>query len=98
MSASIGSTRIALFKNCCYYYSHSGDYRDIRALIGRQFRHIWLYSERGDYNTEALIFKMASAQFLDYSEEETNKMKEKKNKTKKQNKKTKKKTVALIIT
>ena len=31
---------------------------------------------RGDYNTEALIFKMATAWFLDVFEEETNKMKE----------------------
>ena len=30
----------------------------------------------GDYNTEALIFKMDTARFLDVSEEETNKMKE----------------------
>ena len=31
---------------------------------------------KGDYNTEALILKMASTRFLDVSEEETNKMKE----------------------
>ena len=31
---------------------------------------------RGDYNTEALIFKMAAARFVGVSEEETNKMKE----------------------
>ena len=31
---------------------------------------------RGDYNTEALIFKMATARFLDVLEKETNKMKE----------------------
>ena len=31
---------------------------------------------RGDYNTKALIFKMANVQFLDVFEEETNKMKE----------------------
>ena len=31
---------------------------------------------RGDYNTEAQIFKMAAAQFLDEFEEETSKMKE----------------------
>ena len=31
---------------------------------------------RGDYNTEALIFKMAAARFLVVSEEETNKRKE----------------------
>ena len=31
---------------------------------------------RGDYNTEALIFKMAAARFLDVFEEEMNKMKE----------------------
>ena len=31
---------------------------------------------RGDYNTEALIFKVVAAWFLDVSEEETNKMKE----------------------
>ena len=31
---------------------------------------------RGDYNTEAVIFKMAAARFLDVSEEETSKMKE----------------------
>ena len=31
---------------------------------------------RGDYNTTALIFKMAIVQFLDVSEEATNKMKE----------------------
>ena len=31
---------------------------------------------RGDYNTEALIFKMATPRFLDDFEEETNKMKE----------------------
>ena len=34
------------------------------------------YPTRGDYNTEALIFKMAVARFLDVSEEETKKMKE----------------------
>ena len=39
---------------------------------------------RGDYNTEALIFKMATARFLDVFEEETNRMKEN--------------TIALIIT
>ena len=31
---------------------------------------------RGDYNTEALIFKMAAARFLDVSKEKTSKMKE----------------------
>ena len=31
---------------------------------------------RGDYNTEALIFKMDTARFLDVVEEETKKMKE----------------------
>ena len=31
---------------------------------------------RGDYNTEALIFKMAATQFLDVFKEETSKMKE----------------------
>ena len=31
---------------------------------------------RGDHNTEALIFKMAAARFLDVFEDETNKMKE----------------------
>ena len=31
---------------------------------------------RGDYNTEALIFKMDTMRFLDVFEEETNKMKE----------------------
>ena len=31
---------------------------------------------RGDYNTEALIFNMAAARFLDVIEEETRKMKE----------------------
>ena len=31
----------------------------------------------GDYNTEALIFKMAAARFLNVSQEETNKMTEK---------------------
>ena len=31
---------------------------------------------RGDYNTEALIFKMAVARFLDVLKEETSKMKE----------------------
>ena len=31
---------------------------------------------RGDYNTEALIFKMAAARFLNVFEEETNKLKE----------------------
>ena len=31
---------------------------------------------RGDYNTEALIFKMDTARFLGVFEEETNKMKE----------------------
>ena len=31
---------------------------------------------RGDYNTEALIFKIATAQFRDVFEEQTNKMKE----------------------
>ena len=30
---------------------------------------------QGDYNTEALIFKLAAARFLDVSEEERNKMK-----------------------
>ena len=30
---------------------------------------------RRDYNTEALIFKMAAARFLNVFEEETNKMK-----------------------
>ena len=31
---------------------------------------------RGDYNTEALVLKMAAARFLDVFEEETSKMKE----------------------
>ena len=31
---------------------------------------------RGDYNNEALNFKVAAARFLDVSEEETKKMKE----------------------
>ena len=31
---------------------------------------------RGDYNTEALIFKMVAARFLDVFKEETSKMKE----------------------
>ena len=31
---------------------------------------------QGDYNTEALIFKMAAAQFLDAFEEETHQVKE----------------------
>ena len=31
---------------------------------------------QGDYNTEAVIFKMTAAQFHDVSKEETNKMKE----------------------
>ena len=39
---------------------------------------------QGDYNTEALIFKMAATRFLDEFEEETSKMK--------------KNPVALIIT
>ena len=34
------------------------------------------YLARGDYNTEALTFKMAAAQFLDVSKEESSKMKE----------------------
>ena len=34
------------------------------------------YPAQGDYNTEAIIYKMASARFLDVFEEETNKMKE----------------------
>ena len=42
------------------------------ALIGRELRH----TARGDYNTEAIIFKMAAARFLDVSKEETSKMKE----------------------
>ena len=36
------------------------------------------HPERGDYNNEALNFKIAAARFLDVSEEETNKMKERK--------------------
>ena len=31
---------------------------------------------RGDYNTEALIFKMAAVRFLDVFKEKTSKMKE----------------------
>ena len=31
---------------------------------------------RGDYNTEALFFRVAAAQFLDVSEEKMNKIKE----------------------
>ena len=31
---------------------------------------------RGDYNTEVPIFKMATAQFLNFSKEEINKIKE----------------------
>ena len=34
------------------------------------------HPERGDYNTEALIFKMAAARFVDVFKEETSKMKE----------------------
>ena len=33
------------------------------------------HPEQGDYNTEALIFKLATARFLDVSEEERNEMK-----------------------
>ena len=34
------------------------------------------HPERGDYNTEAVILKMATARFLDVFKEETSKMKE----------------------
>ena len=43
------------------------------ALIGWELRHIF---PQGDYNTEALIFKMAATQFLDVFKEKTSKMKE----------------------
>ena len=61
-----------------FWYNYSGYYRDARALFDRGLRHIFLYnhSARGDYDTEALIFKVAAARFLDVSEEETKKMKE----------------------
>ena len=51
---------------------------EVCALIGRKLRHISLYNHlvRGDYNTEALIFKMATMQFLDVFTENTSKMKE----------------------
>ena len=50
---------------------------EMRALIGQGLRHTVLYHPaRADYNTEALIFKMTAARFLDVFEEETNKMKE----------------------
>ena len=50
-------------------------------MRGLWFVEDWVISRynhpaRGDYNTIALIFKMATARFLDVFEEETNKMKE----------------------
>ena len=57
----------------------------LRLIIG--MRALWLVENYvippynnpawlGDYNTEALIFKMAAARFVDVFKEETNKMKE----------------------
>ena len=37
---------------------------------------LYTHPMRGDYNTEALIFKMAATRILDVSKEETSKMKE----------------------
>ena len=38
--------------------------------------HLYNHAARGDYNTEALIFNVAAARFLDVSEEKTKKVKE----------------------
>ena len=58
----------------------------IIAQVIIEMRALWLvenyaiscynHPARGDYNAEALIFKMATARFLDVSEKETNKRKE----------------------
>ena len=51
---------------------------DMRALwlVENYVTSRYNHPARGDYNTEALIFKMSVAQFLDVFEEETSKMKE----------------------
>ena len=64
---------------CCLMYNISiiycsGDYRDARARIGRELCHILLV--RGDYNTEALIFKWPLRDFLMFLKKKTSKMKE----------------------
>ena len=49
----------------------------MRALIGLGLRHgRYNHPSQGDYNSEALIFKMAAARFLDVLKGETSKMKE----------------------
>ena len=45
-------------------YNYSDDYRNSRALIGREWRHIPLYFH------PPLIFKMAASRFLNVSEKE----------------------------
>ena len=45
----------------------------IIAKVIIEMRALWLV---GDYNTEALVFQMATTQFLHVFEEETNKLKE----------------------
>ena len=52
----------------------SGDYRDSRALMVEDSDYI--HPARGDYNTEALIVRVAAARFLDVFKEEISKMKE----------------------
>ena len=45
-------------------------------LVNNYFISRYNHPARGDYNTEALIFKMNVARFFDVFKEETNKMKE----------------------
>ena len=57
------------------WYNYSGDYRNPRSLIDREWRHILITS------AEVIIaggemFKMAPLRFVDVSEEEINLMKE----------------------
>ena len=59
----IGSAR-----NKYDYYSCSNDYRDARDVIGHCVNCViscYNHPARGDYDTEALVFKIATARFLD---------------------------------
>ena len=50
---------------------------EMRALeLVEEYLSRYNHPARGDYNTEAHIFKMAAARFLHVSEEQTKKMKE----------------------
>ena len=53
-----------------FSYNYSGDYRNHRALIGREWRHSALITSGEVIIAGAQILKMAVSHFVDVSEEE----------------------------